>query len=528
MENLEKSNPLLELLRLTKFEVTDSIVQGANLLMNNPSMEPFMQSLKNIGPENCVLPEKLIKYKVCKQNKFRSNIKHNVNLRPIGFGDIECLEREIQEKDRVLMEKRKVLQSMRNETTSLSEDFIPKAETKLSTENRTIEVNLANFIELNEELNTQNRILHDNKQLMLNNLNKSDSSNEENSSDAMFCTFDFESSLHHLMQRMNTDFNVLCKFVNSNCNRSSNDVGLEFDIELLGNSISSLKTKLDEVKAENYASEKCAAKLMGLRKHLVNGTFKLNMFNNQVSSTQQLRTELNSVLLQIEDKHTAQSARCTQSALRTLYSIRVSSLDSRITFLNDLATGMTCTLSFKHLLILLIEMEREWISQQCSLLDDVYEELDTVNSSLSKQEINLKHLLKADSSSKNKNSSESTAQVYGKELIGQYIRLAPDDTLDTAVNLLQERIRMEKERVKQEYCISSVYEKLAPLRQKIQAQANTIYSGPTSVPIFPYRELNELVLTKTLRLNKLKAHYEQLLRDIETKRSEVQTETNVI
>uniref|UniRef100_A0A8D8PYK2 Uncharacterized protein n=1 Tax=Cacopsylla melanoneura TaxID=428564 RepID=A0A8D8PYK2_9HEMI len=529
MENLEESNPLLKILKLTKFAVTDSVVHGANLLTYNLSLEPFMQSMNDIGPDNCVLPEKLVKYKVCTQNKFRSkeHIFDDDNLRSICTGDIECLEREIKDMDRVLMEKRKVNQLMRNEISWSTEDCIPKAESQLSTETRTIEANLANFIELNEELNTHNKTLHQHKQRILDNLTSAYPNPIGNSSDAMYCTFDYENSLSHLMQRMNTDFNVLCKYINSTSTHTSNYVDLECDIELLGKSIPSLKTKLEEAKSKNFASEKCAAKLMDLKKHLARGTFKWNMFNNQVSSTQQLRTEINCVLLKIQDTHIAQSARCTQSALRTLYSIRVNSLDSRITLLNSLATGMSCMLSVKHLLVLLIEMERDWMNQQCSLVYDVHGELKTVYSSLCKQEMNLKQLLKSDTSSQNNDTSESTAQQYGKQLIGQYIRLEDDDTLDTAVNVLNERIQLEKERVKQEYCMSSLYRKLAPLRQRIKCQSNTIYSGPTPVPVLPLREHNEIVLTKNMHLNKLKAHYEQLLKDIQNKRSEVQT-SNVV
>lgn len=56
------------------------------------------------------------RYKVCCQNNFKSKSKQifdDVELKPISSSDIECLEREIQDSDQVLAEKKKVLQLLR-------------------------------------------------------------------------------------------------------------------------------------------------------------------------------------------------------------------------------------------------------------------------------------------------------------------------------------------------------------------------------------------------------------------------------
>ncbi|XP_008483774.1 uncharacterized protein LOC103520456 [Diaphorina citri] len=277
MENHEKSNPILKILKHTKFGITDSIVQGTNLLTYSSHLGSFIQSLKDIGVDNCVLPEKLVKYKVCKQNNFRpknENIFDDVLLRPISSGDIECLEREIQDSDRVLMEKRKVLQSLRNDTSHIQDKVIPKAEAELKCHTRKIEIDLANFIELNVQLNTQYNVLNQSKHKLLEILTPE--SNEGNRGDSMYFTYDFESALFHLLQRMNTDFNVLCKYVNSTSHLDCNDGRLEFDIELLGNSLSALRSKLETTKAINHANEKREEKLHTIKRQLEKGSFKFN------------------------------------------------------------------------------------------------------------------------------------------------------------------------------------------------------------------------------------------------------------
>lgn len=58
-------------------------------------------------------------------------------------------------------------------------------------------------------------------------------------------------------------------------------------------------------------------------------------------------------------------------------------------------------------------------------------------------------------------------------------------------------------------------------RQRIKDKQLDIYSGPTQVPMFPYRQHNEAVISRNLQLSKLKVEYENLLRDIRSRNSEV-------
>lgn len=278
MENLEKSNPVLRILKNTKFGITESIIRGSNMLTYSSSLQPFIDSLKDIGIDNCLLPEKVIKYKVCCQNNFKSKSKQifdDVELKPISSSDIECLEREIQDSDQVLAEKKKVLQLLRNDLVQLQEDVIPKAEVGLKSQTRKIEVNLANFIELNNQLNSQYNALNESKQKLLQTI--SSKNNEVNQDDTMYHKYDFESSLFHLLQRMNTDFNILCKYLNSSTTQTGSNVDLEFDIELIGKSLSHLRTDIEKTKCKHYAQERCEEKLLIVKEQLEKGVFKFNM-----------------------------------------------------------------------------------------------------------------------------------------------------------------------------------------------------------------------------------------------------------
>ncbi|KAI5711118.1 hypothetical protein M8J75_014222 [Diaphorina citri] len=524
MENHEKSNPILKILKHTKFGITDSIVQGTNLLTYSSHLGSFIQSLKDIGVDNCVLPEKLVKYKVCKQNNFRpknENIFDDVLLRPISSGDIECLEREIQDTDRVLMEKRKVLQSLRSDTSHIQDKVIPKAEAELKCHTRKIEIDLANFIELNVQLNTQYNVLNQSKHKLLEILTPE--SNEGNRGDSMYFTYDFESALFHLLQRMNTDFNVLCKYVNSTSHLDCNDGRLEFDIELLGNSLSALRSKLETTKAINHANEKREEKLHTIKRQLEKGSFKFNRLESsgiKHTSSQQLGIELRTAWSKVEAKHSAQIHRTTGPALRQFYHIQTLSLDSRITLLHGLSSGVSCVLSFKLLLSLLVELERDKYTTLFELLYETHGKFDTLYNALMKQETKLKQIMSEDLRGRG-SELVHTAQSYAIQLIGQQIRLEDNISLDEAMGKLEHKVQCEKERIQQEYSVEAVYRKLAPLRQRIKDKQLDIYSGPTQVPMFPYRQHNEAVISRNLQLSKLKVEYENLLRDIRSRNSEV-------
>lgn len=512
MENLEKSCPVLRLLKHTKFGITDSIVQGTNRFQYNSTMVQFVESIKDITTENCLLPEKLVKFKVCEQNNFLSKSKphlDNINLKPITSINIKSLEREIQDTNNVLAEKRNVLQSLKYELAVLQGEVIPKVEEESKSQTRKIEQTLADFMELNNRLNSQYNILNESTQNVLSQTTGGDD-------DALYHRYNFHEPLFLLMQRMCTDFNVVCKYLNSTNTRPCGSWDLELDIELIGRSLPQMRTRLEMIKCNNYAHVKCEEKYTTVKQQLEKGTFKLNMLETTryFKSLSHMNSDLAAAWRKISDKHSAQTTASINSAYHRLCNIQLSGLQSVIPLLNSLNDGMKCMQSVNFLLLLLVHLEKDSYEFLFSLLSRTHGDFNQLYTALIKQESKLKDIL-GESSNQNKD-METSAQLYARQLIAENIRSSiKNENLELTLGDVEKNLQQERQKLQREYNVENVYGKLAALRQRMEQKSALIYSGPTRVPMLPYEQHNQLIYSRTLRLAEVKSEYVNLQRDIQ-------------